>query len=185
MRHYAISSSGTLAYVPAATAYALVLVGGDGAERLITEEQRLFENPQFSPDGRRVTVATSRRQGEPLDLWIHELDTGTATRLTFDGGRAPVWTADGTTVTYSHLGERGGIYARRVDGRGGATQLLAVDAFHWFWGGTPIEHASAMPVHKCFEIQLCDAKPNGLSAMEMARHHRHFPGEGDWPVRAR
>lgn len=58
----------------------------------------------------------------------------------------------------------------------------AVDAFHWFWGATPIEHAAAMPVHKCFEIQLCDAKPNGLAAIELARHHRLFPGEGDWPV---
>ena len=146
MRHYAISSNGTLAYVPAATGYALVLVGADGAERLIAEEQRVFENPQFSPDGRRVAVATLRRQGEPLDLWIHELDTGTATRLTFDGGRAPVWTADGTTVTYSHRGERGGIYARRVDGRGGATQLLSVDAFNWLIGWTPDQRTLAYGV---------------------------------------
>jgi serine/threonine-protein kinase len=138
MRHYAVSSSGTLAYVPAADAYALVLVKPDGTERVVTEGHRSIENPQFSPDGRHVVVATARGADESPDLWIHELQTGTTTarRMTLDGGRAPVWTPDGTTVTYSHLGERQGIYSKRVDG-GDATQLLALDAFHWLVGWTP------------------------------------------------
>jgi Tol biopolymer transport system component len=137
-RHYAISRSGTLAYVPTAKAYALVLVEADGAERLLTNEQWTFENPQFSPDGRRVVVATTRRDGESPDLWVHDIPTvGTGSRLTFDGGRAPVWTPDGSAVTYSHLGERSGIYLKRADGRGDARQLLALAGFHWLVGWTP------------------------------------------------
>lgn len=48
-RHYALSSNGTLAYVPAAEAYALVLVEPNGDERQIAEPHLLFENPRFSP----------------------------------------------------------------------------------------------------------------------------------------
>ena len=136
-RHYAISENGTLVYVPAAKAYALVLLQADRTERLLTEDQRSFENPRFSPDGQHVVVAATRRDGEPADLWLHDIATGTATRLTFDGGRTPVWTPDGSSVTYSHLGERGGIYSKRADGRGDASQVLALKAFHWLVGWTP------------------------------------------------
>ena len=136
-RHYAISNNGTLVYVPGANAYTVVLLEADGTERLLTEEQHSFENPRFSPDGRHVVVATTRREGEPADLWLHDIETKTATRLTFDGGRAPVWSPDGTSVTYSHLGERRGIYSKRADGRGDASQILSLDAFHWLVGWTP------------------------------------------------
>jgi serine/threonine-protein kinase len=136
-RHYAISNNGTLAYVPAPDAYELVLVGRDGTERLLTEQQRSFENPRFSPDGRHVVVAATRRDGEPADVWLHEIDGKTPTRLTFDGGRAPVWTPDGSGVTYSHLGEGGGIYSKRADGGDDASQILPLKSFHWLVGWTP------------------------------------------------
>jgi eukaryotic-like serine/threonine-protein kinase len=135
--HYAISRSGALAYVPGPGAHALVLVGSDGTERLLTGERLAFENPQFSPDARRVAVATSRRPGEPADIWIHDLAAGTASRLTFDGGRAPVWTPDGNGVTYSRLGDAQGIYTKAADGRGDPRQVVAIDEFHWLIGWTP------------------------------------------------
>jgi hypothetical protein len=138
LRHYAISRAGTLAYVPAASTYALALVAADGTERILADRQRAFENPQFSPDGRYVAVATTRRQGETTEIWIHDLVGGTATRITSDGGRAPVWMPDGTTITYSdYPGKRTGIHARSADGRGAARQLVALDAFHWLVGWTP------------------------------------------------
>lgn len=136
-RHFATSHTGTLVYVPSADAYALTLLRPDGTEQLLTDTQRSFENPRFSPDGRRVVVAATSREGEAADLWVHDLETSTATRLTFDGGRAPVWAPDGATVTYSHLGERQGIYSKRADGRGEARQLIPLSLFHWLVGWTP------------------------------------------------
>ena len=62
-RHVAVSPGGTLAYVPAAQAYTLVLVEPDGSERLLSQAP-LLENPQFSPNGQRLVVATTRRVGE-------------------------------------------------------------------------------------------------------------------------
>ncbi len=115
--------NGTLAYVPAAQAYALVLVEPDGSERLLSEAP-LIQNPQFSPNGQRLVVATTRRAGEQPDLWMHDLRSAAPpSRLTSDGGRAPVWTPDGASITYSHPvpSERSGIYTRSADGRGRST----------------------------------------------------------------
>lgn len=134
--HYAVSRSGVLVYVPAADAYELVMVGPNAVERVVGPQQRSLENPRFSPDGRYVVVASRRRDDESPDLWLHDLHARTATRLTSDGGRAPVW-ADGTTITYSHLGEQQGIYTMRVDSGGDRRQVLALNTFHWLVGWTP------------------------------------------------
>jgi Tol biopolymer transport system component len=136
-RHYAISRSGTLVYVPAADAYELVVVGANAAERVVGQPQRSLENPRFSPDGRYVVVAARRRDDDPTDLWLHDLHAGTATRLTSDGGRAAIWSDDGTTITYSHLGEQQGIYTTRVDGAGDRRPVLPLSAFHWLVAWTP------------------------------------------------
>ena len=136
-RHYAIARSGSLVYVPAADAYELVVVDAKAAERVIGQPQKTLENPRFSPDGRYVVVAVRRRDDDASNLWLHDLQAGTATRLTSDGGRAPVWDGDRSTITYSQLGERQGIYRMRVDGGGEPTQVLALDAFHWLVGWTP------------------------------------------------
>jgi len=134
-RHYAISRSGALVYVPAADAYELVLAGADGTRRVIGEPQRSLESPRFSPDGRQVVVASRQRDDESTELWLHDLRAGTSTRLTSRGGRAPIWSADGT-ITYSHLGEQPGIYTMR-DGGADGKLLLALNSFHWLVGWTP------------------------------------------------
>jgi serine/threonine protein kinase/Tol biopolymer transport system component len=135
-RHYALSRNGTLAYVPGADEYTLSLVRADGTERHLMEGQRMIQNPQFSPDGRRVAVAAGRG-ADPLEVWVHELESGTATRLTFDGGARPLWMPDNVTVTYSHRGTNGGIYTRNADGRSPARQLIPLDPVHWLVGWTP------------------------------------------------
>ena len=135
--HYAISRNGALVYIPGPTSHSLVLVEGDGRERLVTEERLVFENPQFSPDGRRIAVARAQRFGERADIWINDLSSGTASRLTFDGGRAPVWTPDGSAVTYSKIGEGQGIYSKRIDGRSEPEHIVSIGQFHWLIGWSP------------------------------------------------
>ena len=135
-RHYAISRSGALVYVPAAEAYEVVVVGTDGVARVIGQPQRSFENPRFSPDGRNVVVVARRRDGEPTDLWLHDLRAATTSPLNTNGGRAPIW-RDDATIIYSRLGDKQGIYSMRVDGRGNQTLVLALQTFHWLIGRTP------------------------------------------------
>ena len=135
--HFAVSANGTFAYVPAPDAYALVQVEADGTEHPIVDTMRSLENPRFSPDGHSIVVAAQRREGEPSDLWIHEPRTGAATRLTSNGGRAPLWTRDAGTITYSHVGEQQGIYTVAADGSGTAKPLVSLETFHWLVGWTP------------------------------------------------
>ena len=137
--HVTISREGTVAFVPGATTFALVVIGPDGTQRVVAEHAML-ENPRFSPDGQRLVVAASRNPGEAADLWVHDLKSGApAYRLTFDGGRAPVWSPDGESVAYSFLGsgERQGIYSKAADGRGEARRIVALPTFHWLVGWTP------------------------------------------------
>jgi eukaryotic-like serine/threonine-protein kinase len=136
-RHYAVSRTGTLAYVPMVESHSLVLVRSDGTEQLIDEKRPNFENPQFSPDGKRIAVASRRRRDENTEVWLYDLDTGAPSRLTFDGGRAPVWTPDGSAVTYSHLGQERGIHRKSTDGAPDAERIVGLTPFHWLIGWTP------------------------------------------------
>ena len=56
--------------------------------------------PRISPDGKRVAFA--RTEGSNTDIWIADLIRGETTRLTFDPAvdRWPVWSPDGTMITY-------------------------------------------------------------------------------------
>jgi serine/threonine-protein kinase len=62
-RHYAISRSGALVYVPTAEAYELVVVGPNAVEHVVGKPQRSLENPRFSwswpPDAARRNLRTS------------------------------------------------------------------------------------------------------------------------------
>ncbi|HXP86536.1 MAG TPA: winged helix-turn-helix domain-containing protein [Bryobacteraceae bacterium] len=54
------------------------------------------ETARLSPDGNRLALAVAG------DLFVHDLQRGTVTRLTFDAAlnRRPVWTTDGRHIVY-------------------------------------------------------------------------------------
>jgi eukaryotic-like serine/threonine-protein kinase len=139
--HYAVSRNGTLAYVPAAADPALVIIR-DGEERIVDVGPGAVARPprpRFSPDGTRLALTA----GRTADVWIHDLRTGGAARLTFDGGSDPVWTPDGNAVTFAaspFLGTgpgRRGLHTQPSDGRSGAERLLALEEWHRPIGWTP------------------------------------------------
>lgn len=175
--HAAVSPAGTLGYVPAVQTYALVVVEPDGSERLLSQAP-LFQNPQFSPDGKRLVVATSRRAGEEADLWIHDLASAASpARLTFDGGRAPVWTPDGASITYSHPppSEGSGIYTRSADGRGGPRTVVRLPSFHWLVGWTP----GGTLAYGMMEGVAADGKSRSSILTFEHGKSRHVVGPGD------
>ena len=139
--HYGVSRSGTLAYVPAPAVHALVIIQ-DGVERIVDEGPWPYARPprpRFSPDGMRLALSA----GQTPDVWIRDLASGSATRLTFEGGATPVWTPEGNAVTFAaspFLGMgpgRLGLYTQPIDGRFGAERLLAVEEWHRPIGWTP------------------------------------------------
>jgi Tol biopolymer transport system component len=82
------------------------------------------ETPRLSPDGNRLALAVAG------DLFVHDLQRGTATRLTFDAAlnRHPAWTPDGRHIVYhsdvpTSDGEFG-IWWTRADGSGRPEKLF-------------------------------------------------------------
>jgi serine/threonine-protein kinase len=115
------SRTGTLLYTSAATRIApIVWVDSAGkSERIMSPSidiSRQAETPRLSPDGKRLALAVAG------DLFVHDLQRGTATKLTFNAAmnRHPVWTPDGRRIVYSSdvLASDGefGIWRIRSDG---------------------------------------------------------------------
>jgi Tol biopolymer transport system component len=143
---FAVSISGTLIYVPAATTATakqrtLVWVDRNGNEEPLAaappDNYRAF---RLSPDVTRVALTVNA--GTKSDIWIWSLDRETMTRLTFNEGSAyPLWTPDGKRIVFSST--RGGmmlgdIYWKAADGMGEEEKLATLPnrgLYPWSWSG--------------------------------------------------
>jgi Tol biopolymer transport system component/DNA-binding winged helix-turn-helix (wHTH) protein len=79
---------------------------------------------RFSPNGKRVAFSRSARGHQ--DIWVRDLDSGTATPLTSLPGLndTPVWTDEWNLIFRSTGQPNPGIYGVRADGSGQAERLL-------------------------------------------------------------
>ena len=70
-----------------------------------------FDDVAISPDGRRAAISIREAaRGQNLDIWVAEVDRGTAFRLTSERSDEfhPVWSPDGEALLYSS--DRAGFY---------------------------------------------------------------------------
>ena len=100
---YAVADNGTLVYVPhfAAPAIekALVLVDRQGTVDPVPLPPDSYDYPRFSPDGTRIAVQINTRGGDS-DIFIYDLSSNRLEQLTFNGAEVPLWTPDGTQITF-------------------------------------------------------------------------------------
>ena len=88
-----------------------------------------IQHMALSPDESRVAV-NGWTEGNQ-DIWVHDVSTGVATRLTFDrhGDIGPVWSASGKELVFNSAATGiYDIYLKSADGAGEAAELLATDA---------------------------------------------------------
>ncbi len=123
---FGLSAGGALAYVPGSPPRAtLVSVDRQGRVEPLPSEPRAYEEPRFSPDGKRVAYSL---RGDNPDIWILDIARATSARLTFEAGEdeTAVWTPDGARVTYSadRRGHARAIYWKPYDGSGSEERIL-------------------------------------------------------------
>jgi Tol biopolymer transport system component len=98
-------------------------VGRDGRVEPTSPQQDLYREATLSPDGRKAIV----RHG--LDLWLHDLERSTRSRLTTSTDNTSnmfaAWSRDGARIVYaSNRGGEWDLYSQLVDGSQPAQRLL-------------------------------------------------------------
>ena len=61
--------------------------------------------PALSTDGKRVAVTRDDAQTSSLDIWIHDLANGAATRFGPQGAGLPVWSPGGSHIAFAAYGD--------------------------------------------------------------------------------
>ena len=126
--HYDTSPNGTLIHLSGQEAPAfrrrLYWAEPGGKRTTISERLRSYFWPAISPNGKRLAVTILEQDN--WDVWIHDLERDSQTRLTVhDGADAfPVWSPDGRWIAYGSRRPHFQIYRQMADGSGPAERLL-------------------------------------------------------------
>ena len=125
----AFSNDGTLIYIPASALNPkrrLVWVDRHGLEQPVTDELQRWDGPSLSSDGRRLALTVS---GESQDIWVHELERGSLTRMTFESTNElyPLWTPDGSRLIFTVDNPPYDLYWAAADGSGSPELLVESD----------------------------------------------------------
>ena len=128
------SEDGTLALTQGLTELSSEVVEVDrGGEllRSLTRAQSELEGPHLSPDGSRLAISTP--ESGNWDLWLHHLDQGTRSRLTFDTTfeGSPRWSPTGDRILYAVIDARQ-IKIKQVDGASDAITVGEGINADWF-----------------------------------------------------
>jgi serine/threonine-protein kinase len=123
---FAVSSRGTLLYVPAGgrTPRSLVWVTRRGVEEPIPAPPHIYSEPRLSPEGKRVALNIAEPRSQ---IWIWDIVREALTRLTFGNYESfwPAWTPDGRYLVFgSVLDGAANLQRRAADGSGAEERLL-------------------------------------------------------------
>ncbi|HET7618926.1 MAG TPA: winged helix-turn-helix domain-containing protein [Vicinamibacterales bacterium] len=130
-------TNGRLAFVRASAAWTTIEVidVDGGARQTLTSGPFDTRAPALSPDGLRVAYEST--ESGNWEVWVRALGGGTPVQVSTAGGRAPVWSADGSAI-YVREGRRVVRVPMDTDGRpvprdaavvadaGAAARVLAV-----------------------------------------------------------
>lgn len=190
--HWAVSATGTLAYLPSSgdDQRALVLVSRDGT-RVAVGERDLYGTPTASADGARVAVSVTR--GSTSEIAVVDLARGTTTRVAGSDAIAnPAWrpNRDELAVTRTAAGQRGmAIWLRAIDGSGErllvkATAGVVQRNMGWSPDGSQLAYTRQVGAATSMWVVSADGgEPRPLAPGPGARRHSpRFSPDGRWLV---
>jgi dipeptidyl aminopeptidase/acylaminoacyl peptidase len=89
-----------------------------------------YDGPSLSPDGRMLAASQTNVESGISDIWVHDLEPGTRSRLTFNEGDdyCPIWTRDSTQVTFCSARRKGyQPFTKPADGSTAGAPLFELD----------------------------------------------------------
>lgn len=111
----------------------LAWVAADGSVEWVLDEAKPYGFPALSPDQRKVAFQVNEAPGS--EVWVHDLDRNTTTKLTRRVGinGSPLWMPGGERIllTSDLRGEGWDLYLTAVDGSG--EPILVYDASSYVW----------------------------------------------------
>jgi Tol biopolymer transport system component len=188
---FAVASDGTIAAAPESAIQrerTLVRVDREGRESELPVAPAEFNQPRFSPDGRRLAVAIGSGSAADDDLYLVDLDDGRLQRITFGQGHgAPAWSLDGRSVLFSN-GRRGetGLYLRNADGSGAEKLLLSAGGTTLADGWHPDGRRLAITdTERTLDVLLLEADGTGrteplFASNAAAEYGPSFSPDGQW-----
>ena len=131
--HFAVSHTGTLAYIagPAVTGVgesSVSLLDPQGRVERLKLPPHNYQSPRFSPNGQQLVLGLN--DGRTANILVADLDNHTQPRqLTFgSNNRFPIWTPDGTRITFQSDRENDrSIFWQSADGKGSAEVLMKAE----------------------------------------------------------
>jgi Tol biopolymer transport system component len=123
--HPRVSLDGTLVHLSGTSSTSeLVMVSRAGEpQQILGQPQDAIRHPSLSPDGTQVAVTGSEEQ--EWDIWIHDVQRGTKTRLTFEDKyqATPTWSPDGERIAYLDLLDGARVMMKSADGTGNSVPI--------------------------------------------------------------
>jgi Tol biopolymer transport system component len=130
------SGTGTFVYAAGRSAvqrWQVARLDSSGTTQPLLAAPGAYLFPRLSPDGRKLAF-----QGDGPDVYIHDLERGTTTRLTFTGrANIPVWTPDGKHILFRSASNGLSIYWIRSDGAGDPQRILENPKYFVPWSFSP------------------------------------------------
>ena len=127
--YFDLATNGTLVYVernPHATEFELAWASRNGSVEKLDLPAREYRVARLSPDGKRIAVRIGSGGGSAGDIWVHELTSGSFSRLTFENNaESPAWGPGDNEISYITVESSGDrIAAKPADGNGPVRTLL-------------------------------------------------------------
>jgi serine/threonine-protein kinase len=188
-----VSANGLLVYLGGGQQlyrYSMVWVDRDGKATPLSEEQKTYGEPHFSPDGSKLAVQVYEAGRTNSDVWVYDLKRGVPTRLTFDESdeAAPFFSPDGQRVVFSADSSGAtNIYWKRADGSGETERLTESQITQWASSISPdgkhilFHQSNSGTASDLFVLPLSgDRKPETFLQTPFTEAEAAFSRDGRW-----
>jgi len=184
---YAVSASGSLAYVPVATSSPrsqLVWVDKRGRETFLPAPPRDYDQPRILPhEGGRIALNVN--DNARTELWLYDLAKDSLRPFPLEGpiNAMPLWTPNGTRIAYMSSREGPGrIFWQPADGSGAPERLTSGDIelpFSWSPDGQTLAFVDTANL-AIWMLHLADRKPELFLQASGLSDAPQFSPDGQW-----